>query len=401
MIQAAAAYLLSFSVPRNALLQMISAAILFGGWVVQPFLALYLVQGLGFSAQSSGIVLAALAAGTVAGSFSSGFLSARIGVKPLTILSLLATAGLCLVLPEITRRVTETVSRPETAVSAVLALFGMTSAFFRPLFAVQLARVCRPEDRSSAYAFYVATINVTATLGLIATGLLFDRRPDVIFYIQGGTAGLAALAVALLWEGVPQEKPSTGGDGSDEVFLLVPLAFTISALFLLETVSSQINATVPLYIVDRLGHSVADWGRIASLGNIMFALLIFPVTSLIKTVPLNWSAAFGAALTGVGFVAFLFGETLPEIYVLFTVIILGKLVFFPAIMALAQETAGSKRDQAMGAYYGIQSVAGILAPAAGLWFFEVGGPAALWLTCAAIALSAGIILILSSAWRRT
>jgi MFS family permease len=85
--------------------------------------------------------------------------------------------------------------------------------------------------------------------------------------------------------------------------------------------------------------------------------------------------------------------------VLYVLITLGQLFFYPAIMAIVMGQAAQnegKNGAYMGFYRTMQAIAGIAAPAIGTFIYVRAGPMTLWISCAALAASFAVIL---ASWR--
>lgn len=87
--------------PAQLWLLAAAAFVNFLGYMVTPFLVLYLTEVANFSIESAGVLLTCFGFGGIAGTWSGGRLSDRIGAQNVLVLSFLISGGAMAVIPAI------------------------------------------------------------------------------------------------------------------------------------------------------------------------------------------------------------------------------------------------------------------------------------------------------------
>jgi len=172
-----------------------------------PFLVVYLHEVRGFGLRTGGLILATVAAASLAGNPISGILCDRIGARVTVVLGLVAAAAGSVLLAG--------VQHPWQAFIATAILgFGVSTVW--PAQDALLAELVRPDQRSSVFSVRFLTMNAGLGLGaLLAAAVVDVHRPGTFsaLYLLDGVSFL--VFVPLLLSVVPARRPPrpdrTGG----------------------------------------------------------------------------------------------------------------------------------------------------------------------------------------------
>ena len=377
--------------PRQLWLLATAALVNFLGFMVMPFLVLYLTQVVGFSIEVAGMLLTIFGVGSILGALAGGHFSDKVGSANVLILSFLTSAATMTIIPALTDAV---------SVGCALAILAFANGAFRPAYDACVVRLCPQEERSRAYAVYVVAINIGAGIAASVGGQLYGFKPSMIFYVDAATSLLAATAVFLFLDrsSIQQlasnhaekaTKPSAAPYKSAS-FLVACLAACV-----LDVVGKQWSSTLPLYVSSDYGMTPQAFGTLLTIGNFAFAAAILPISNWVKSRNQLNIAVLGMCIVALGFSALPFGSGIPVLVALYMLMTLGQLFFYPAIMAIVMGQA-AKSDGKSGAYMGfyrtMQAVAGVAAPMVGTLVYVQASPRILWLGCALLTVLSALTL---------
>lgn len=169
------------------------------GFVVEPFLALYLVRGRGFTIGEAGVFLTWFGVGSFVSQPLGGYLADRIGRKPTVVTGMIATAAGFAVLG----------TGSSISVIAVGAGFcGLAIDLYRPAVAAMVMDLVPPRRRAMAFGLLYWAINLGVGVAAVIGGLLAEHAFWLLFLLDGGTClGFAACIVMLVPETHPQRHP--------------------------------------------------------------------------------------------------------------------------------------------------------------------------------------------------
>jgi MFS family permease len=372
------------ALPRPAWILFLGTFLNKFGTFVLPFLTLYLTQR-GFTLNDAGLAISAYGVGGLMASVLGGHLADAIGRRKTIALSMFSVATAMVLLSQ---------SRSLPAIMAATWLAALTGEMYRPASSALLADLVPPELRVTAYAAYRMAFNAGFAFGPATAGFLAARGYFWLFAGDAATSVLFGLiALAALPRGLPirREQAGLGGDlkalARDGKFLRVLCgAFCIGLVFL------QVSSTFSLHVT-RLGFPAATYGLILSLNGVLVVLCELPLTSLTRRFPARAMMAAGYLLIGVGFSLNAFGHSVSALVACMVIFTFGEMVSMPVSTAYVADLAPVHlRGRYMGVYSLTWSAALIVAPQMGLRLFGIG-PAALWLTCGALAVLAAAIIV--------
>jgi len=339
-----------------------------------PFLAVVLVDEFGASLAAAGLVVAAFGLATIASRLAGGALADRIGRKPTIVLGLAGCAVAQLGIA----------TAPSfTAAAAAAVLLGLVFELYEPPTQATIADVTSPHDRPAAFGLLGASLAVAGVLAGLLAAALGSVHLRLLFVADAATClGCAALVLVAL----PGRQPT----GSDAVTGGVRSPWRDPRLWAM-LAAGTVFATVYMAIMIGLPLSLRARGQpVWSAGVVLAA----SAATTVLGQRLLRLPGDGFRLMSVAYVVLAGGLALAAraddlaTYVVAAVIwSLGDVVLlghpFAVVSALADAQGRGRYLAAYGVSWGLATV---LAPLAVPRLLTAGGPAALWLTCAAASL---------------
>jgi MFS family permease len=269
--------------PRSFWVVWIGTVINRLGYVVEPFLALYLVHGRGVSVGVAGVLIACFGAGA---------------------------AAVC----------------------------GLAIDLYRPAVAAIVADVVPSEHRARAYGLLYWGLNIGVGVAAVAGGFLAQHSYWFLFILDAATCLGFAVVVGL---GLPETRPQSHGEerGGYRAVLAdrLLIALAVSA-FVGGMVYLQSFVTLPL-VMSLHGLGPAAYG-LAYVVNPLAVILLQPLT-------IRWLAkqrlisvyVGGSVLLGLGFFVTLFARSVPAYAATVLVWTLGEIAFNAVGPALVADLA--------------------------------------------------------------
>lgn len=389
--------------PRRAWVLFAVNLVNSSGSMVIFFLSLYLTRKLGLSTVRAGQALSLYGLGSLAGAFSGGWLSDRIGSVRVQKVSLSVCGVLLIVLSQV-----GTVA----AILPLLFVLALFAGMLYPANATSMSQICPIELQVKGFALNRLANNLGATIGPAIGGVLALRDYRLLFWADGLTSLAAAALFALLWTGARlgggtrdrepggekavRVEATQAGDraGSDEAkgpaavarsrspwrdvpFLLMMLIYLVwSAVFI------QLLTTFPLYMRNVYGLAENRIGQLFAVNTIMIVALEMILMERIREYSQARMINISFVLLGIGLGimplgrGFAFGALTVAIWTF------GEMLSMPLITALiAARADDTNRGRYMGMGSFAFSLAFIIAPAGGTAIYEHLGPDAVWYVC--------------------
>lgn len=346
------------------------------GTMAVPFLALYLIRHLAYSAAEAGAILAlyglaALLTGPVAGRFSD-----RLGPMGIIKGSFLASGSLFVVFP--------LVQHPVGIIAIVVAL-GVAGEAFRPALMSVVADLTPVAQHRQAYALLRLAANLGMSIGPAVGGFLALVSFPAIFVADGVTTLLAG--GVLIASRIRPERPvrvPTEGAGKPRGDFRIALGDRRLQGFLLgllcaEIVSFQAMSSMPVYMVRDLGLAESVYGLVFTLNTCIIVAIEIPLTATFAAGNPRRPLVAGALLYALGFGAIgLVGGlwTMMGTVVIWT---FGEMLISPTASAYVASVAPpDKRGAYMGVFAATYSLAFILGPWLGMLSLDALGPSLHW-----------------------
>jgi MFS family permease len=350
---------------------------------LQIFLVLFLTHQ-GFSPARAGLALGLYGAGAVAGTFAGGWLSDRLSVRTVTLISMMGSAVLIISILYL--------SVYPLILLAVL-LVSTVGRLFQPAAQTLITELTPPGQLVMVTAMYRLSLNLGTSLTPLIGAALVSISYDLLFWAEALAAftyGLIALKAL-----PPRRGPAgpTAGTAprrrSGYLALLADRRYLLflAAVLLVSAVYCQYTAALPLAIVGA-GLSLWWYSAIVSLNAVVIATCEVVATRFVQAWPLRLTVLAGFGLVAAGYATYAVA-LVPATLILGTLIwTLSEMIGAPTVFAYPGLVAPVPLR---GRYFGaMQSVFGLGAatgPVLGVALWDHLGPG-VWLWAAAVAVIA-------------
>jgi DHA1 family tetracycline resistance protein-like MFS transporter len=230
-----------------------------------------------------------------------------------------------------------------------------------------IADVTKEEDRDLAYSLYGAVFGVAFIIGPVTSGFLIHRSLAVPFLVAAGIEVITILITVFLLPSHMQRTSRTTVAASLKAANVPGVRLVLIRHFLAIFAIVCFLANLALYLHHVLGSPVSQVGSLLSIAGVVGgAALIFVVSPLAKRLGDRRVAQIGLLLSFAAYTALAFVNDLLAFAALLIAWAIGSSMVEPTLTALLSVRAKrSERGAIMGVSDSINSVAMILAPAAG------------------------------------
>ena len=357
------------------------------GYLVEPFLALYLTGPRDLDPSTVGVVLAAFGAGAFASQPIGGYLADRFGRRASLVGGMIASAASFMLLASV---------RDLALIGIAAFLSGLAIDLYRPAVSAMIADLVAPEHRARAFALLYWVINLGVAVAGVAGGILATRSYWLLFVVDAVTClGFALLIARKVPETRPQRQPGDrGGYGpalSDGLLLTLAVAILLGTVVYLQSF-----ITLPLAVaVDGLGPDA--YGLIYAVNPVVVIIAQVFILRVIDRLPAVPTLAAAAVVMGIGFALTMFASSIPFFMLTVVVWTLGEIGFNavgPALVAdIAPAALRGRYNGVVGMSFG---AAAFVAPLVGTWVFDDYGEPVLWIGCLALSMvSAALVAALA------
>jgi MFS family permease len=353
------------------------------GFVVQPFLALYLAGPRDLTPATVGVVLACFGAGSFVSQIIGGYLADRIGRRATLVIGMVGTAACFMLLASV---------RQLALIAVATALTGLLVDVYRPAMSAAVADLVPPQARPRAFALIYWAINLGVAVAGVLGGVLADRSYWLLFVADAVTCLAFAAIIA---RAVPETRPksTSGKPGSYRRVLRDGIAVGLVVSELLGSlVYMQQAAALPLAVRES-GLSTSAYGLIYAVNPIAVIVaqpLVLRLIDRLRVVP---TLATAELIMGIGFGLTAFADSVGLFALTVLVWTIGEIGFNavgPALVAeIAPPEMRGRYNGLLGMAFGAASLVG---PLAGTWLFGVS-PGLLWLTCLLTAAVSGAAVL--------
>jgi predicted MFS family arabinose efflux permease len=382
------------------------------GTMVVCFLTLYLTQRLGFDLRSAGYVLVFYGLGTIAGLYTGGWLTDKIGYRRVQLWSLVL-GGLSFILTIYVHDF--------WSMSAMTFLFAFLGDMFRPANQVAIRMNSDDATRTRAFSLMRVAVNMAVGIALVLGGFLVSLGWEWLFWVDGLTCFAAAIMLYFFLkeektavvksEEAPQYLADKKGGNQENAleneqkrlenaskidnfvadvspyrdpdYLLFAFLTLIGA-----TVFFQLLWTVPVFFKEVYGWNESQIGMASALNTVIVMVVEMPLIYRIENRrPAMWFVRLGIACYGLSHLAFFLPTNLAVLAVILYMIpaSLGETFVMPFSTSWATKRAGTARQgQYMGLYGMAYSVSNVIAPLLGTQVIAAFGYNTLWLVLLAM-----------------
>jgi MFS family permease len=353
------------------------------GFLVQPFLALYLAGPRQLTPSTVGVVLACFGAGSFVSQIIGGYLADRVGRRATLVLGMVGTAACFMALASV---------RQLALIAVAATVTGLLLDVYRPAMSAAVADLVPAQARPRAFALIYWAINLGVAVAGVLGGVLADRSYWLLFAVDALTCLAFALIIA---RAVPETRPeaTTGEPGSYRRVLRDGIALGLFVSILLGSlVYAQQVAALPLAVRDS-GLSASDYGLIYAVNPVAVIVaqpLVLRLVDRLRVVP---TLAAAELVLGIGFALTAFAGSVGMFALTVLIWTLGEIGFNAVGPALLAEIAP---PELRGRYNGLIGMAfggaSLLGPVAGTWLFGVS-PGLLWTTCLVTGAIAAVVVL--------
>lgn len=390
--------------PRSVWLISLVAFINRSGTVVLPFLSLYLTQVRGLNGSEAGVLLAVWGLGAIAGAWLGGTLTDRIGPRPVLLMSLVSGGLSVIILGQL---------QDELSIGVGLFLTALFLDMFRPPLMSSISAAVCPELRPRAFALARMAVNLAMTLAPAAGGFLALYSYQLLFWVDGVTCLLAAIALLVAFEaGIPKHAVEAADPSTERVEAKRGVGGSLVRFFALLSghviVFMQLMFTMPLYLNEHLGLAENWVGMVFAVNTVTIVALEMLITHRIEAWRPLRATALGTALVGLGFGAFALGVPLgidgtASVVLAFgfaacatLVWTFGEMVGDPmTVTFVSQQAPPERQGRAMAGMAVVFGAGHVVAPLIGMPVYTRFGPTVLWTAslCVALCVSAGYLAL--------
>jgi len=353
------------------------------GTLVVFFLAIYLIQGRGWSEKSAATALALSGLGSLLASPFSGPLADRVGHRRLLAWSLLSSALTVLGIPYL--------RSPLGLMALVFVWSALTQAFW-PASMALITELAPPELRKQAFVLHRLASNLGIAVGPAVGGFLAKWSFPALFWIDGITT-LLGLGILLL--GVPKSPPQIHeGKPSLSAWSDRRLLGLLLALLPATLVFTQIHGSLPLWVSRDLGFGPRIFGLVFTLNTLLIVAFEVAINHGLSHWPHRRQLALGALLIGLGFGLTGLGNRMGLLALCVCLWSLGEMVLLPAASdAVATLAPQDRRGEYMGLYSLTWTLSMTLGPWLGLMGYTRMGAQGFWPLCGLVALAGALLML--------
>lgn len=334
-----------------------------GGFMMMPFIAIYMTQAFGISMVEVGLVFIIVGVGNMLGGMIGGALTDKIGRKICALFGLLISG-----LFSIGFIFIHTV----TALYILVGMMGLLGAIGGPARQAMLADILPKEQRAEGFAILRVIVNLSATIGPALGGLLAATNFKFIFLADAITSFITAVIFVFKvpetkrnsdeqnvetsenQSSVPPEKKSDRG--YKEVFMDWRFMIFVFISAIMSLVYMQMISTLPVFLTAELGFNLNIYGLLISMNAFMVVVMQFWLTHKIKGFQALIMMAAGNILYGIGFGMYGFIGTIPLAFLAMVIITIGEMVVAPYSQSIAANLAPEDKRGRYMAVHGWSSI---------------------------------------------
>lgn len=358
------------------------------GSMAFPFLALFLVQGRGWTPQEAGTAMLVYGAGSLLSAPVAGPLADRVGHSRVLRFSLWGSGIMLLVLP---------FAHGRPALFAAILTWAVLTQAFWPSSMALLAGLAPPEQRKAVFALHRLVSNLGMAVGPAVGGFLAMYGFPWVFWVDGLTTLLSASLLTVYFhrgKAVAGQAPvpvPAGPDRSawrDRHLLYLLLAFLPGLM-----VFCQLTGVLPLWVVRDLGFTPRFFGMVFTVNTLIIVALEVALNLAMARWPHQRQFTLGAMLFALGFG--LTGVARSHGALMATVVIwtFGEMILFPAMAdAVATLAPVHRRGEYMGLYSLTFALGMALGPWLGVMAYARVGAGPVWGACAGVGIGSAFLL---------
>lgn len=339
------------------------------------FLSLYFVNELYLDISQTGLALSCFGLGTIIGGILAGKLCDSFSPKPIFISSLLIQAIAYFFLVHIT-------TFPWLALD--LFILGIGSYGFITSNYVRTLKFCKKEERLKA----INMLDIVSNLGLATSGMMISiigtQQLPTLFLLSSMLLCSVAIYFFYLNENISyaSHAKSTEDTVPSSINFKIRI-YTLSCLFFIGLIISQINSTYPLFLQTSFPQmGTSSFSFLFTLNAILIVLFQAPLVNSLGNTNKILLIGIGAFLLSLG--VFLLNFTFFFAIAVLSCLITtgGEIIFFSIAQLICYEkSAENKKGLGLGTYRMVYAGSRIVGPTVGSLIYQQFNSQSLWLIC--------------------
>lgn len=343
-----------------------------------PFMSLYVTQYLKRPPSDAGLIIALFGIGSVAGATTGGWLTDKIGFRPVQIFSTIISGSFFLLFATITHFATL------CSLAVVISFF---SEAFRPANFTAIASYARPGTETRSYSLNRLATNMGWAVGTSMGGIIASFNYQLLFIVDGSISIIAGISIWRLLPPVQAVVKKAAGEVQDFVarkpwqdqgfiIFLVITTFFATCFFLMFRVG-------PLFFKEAWHMNEAVIGMVLGLNGVLVALFEMITVNRLENsgvAPFRL-IAIGTLVIGSSFLLLISPASLaiPAAILSITLFTIGEMLAIPFINTfVANRSTSGTRGQYAAGYTLSWSFAQVAGPAGGFFLAEHWGYGWLW-----------------------
>ncbi|MCE7038804.1 MFS transporter [Dyadobacter sp. CY312] len=359
------------------------------GYMAVPFMSMYITQSLHRSIADAGLIITLFGVGSVLGAMAGGFLTDKIGFRPVQVASLIISGFLFVLFSHV---------NDFDALCLLTVVLSFFVEAFKPANNSAIASYSTRENMTRSYALNRLATNIGFGFGTSVGGILAAIDYHLLFWVDGVVYVAAGLLIVVLLptakqfkkpESTTSEETTSISPWKDVFFLRFIVMVTIYMMAFV-----VIFRLVPVYWKEEMHIGEATIGILLGMNGVIIALfeMVF-IQVLGNRRPDFHYIIFGILLTTIAFLSLLMPGISALIagalaVVFFTI---GEMLTLPYISTIVMSrTTELNRGKYSAAYQLSWSVAQVIGPASCGFVAEKWGYNSLWILLILITLTSAL-----------
>jgi MFS family permease len=285
--------------------------------------------------------------------------------------------------------------------ACLIVLSGFVGSLFNPALNSMVADMVEPGRRIEAYGLMRIVSNLGIAIGP-AIGGFIATRSYLVSFLAAAAASAIYFLIILFFTTETRPEVSVDRNASAEVsggygrllrdFRFLAFCLTLAVMGI---AYAQMMTILPVYIKEQYGIVESQFGLIMATNAAMVVVFQYPVTKLLKRVPLGSALAVGALFVALGLGTVAISSAFTMFLLSMIIVTIGELIFAPSSTAFAADVAPeAMRGRYMGVYGMSYGLTFGLAPAVGGIINDSVGPVAVWYSMTGVALLSAVSFLL-------